>query len=45
MRWPGSAPTRGAEDAARLVLKAGSRPPNGGRRRRRTAPVLAEVTA
>lgn len=36
---------KSAEEAARLVLKAGSRPPNGGRRRRRTAPVLAEVTA
>jgi integrase len=34
-----------AEEAARLVLKAGSRPPNGGRARRRAAPVLAEVTA
>jgi integrase len=36
---------KSAADAARLVLKAGSRAPNGGRRRRRTAPVLAEVTA
>jgi len=36
---------KSAEEAARLVLKAGSRPPNGGRARRRTAPVLAEVTA
>jgi len=36
---------KSAEAAARLVLKAGSRPPNGGRARRRTAPMLAEVTA
>ena len=36
---------KSAEEAARLVLKAGSRPPNGGRARRRTAPALAEVTA
>jgi len=36
---------KSAEEAARLVLKAGSRPPNGGRARRRTAPVLAEVIA
>jgi integrase len=36
---------KSAEEAARLVLKAGSRPPNGGRRRRRATPVLAEVTA
>ena len=36
---------KSAEEAARLVLKAGSRPPNGGRARRRAAPVLAEVTA
>ena len=36
---------KSAEEAARLVLKAGSRPPNGGRRRRRAAPVLAEVIA
>jgi len=36
---------KSAEEAARLVLKAGSRPPNGGRARRRTASTLAEVTA
>lgn len=31
--------------AARLVLKAGKRPPGGGDIRRRSAPVLAEITA
>jgi len=36
---------KSAEEAARLVLKAGSRPPNGGRARRRMAPMPAEVTA
>ena len=36
---------KSAADAARLVLKSGSRPHNGGRPRTRTAPVLAEVTA
>lgn len=30
--------------AARLVLKAGKRPPGGGDIRRRSAPVLAEIT-
>ena len=36
---------KSAADAARLGLKAGSRPPNGGRARTWTTPVLAEVTA
>jgi len=36
---------RSAEEAAGLVLKAGSRPPNGARARRQTGPILAEVTA
>jgi integrase len=36
---------KAAADAARLVLKAGKRPPGGGSTRRRSAPVLAEVTA
>jgi len=30
---------KSAEDAARLVLKAGTRPPNGGRKRRRAAAI------
>lgn len=34
-----------AADAARLVLKAGKRPPGGGNVGRRGAPVLAEITA
>jgi hypothetical protein len=33
-----------AADAARLVLKAGKRPPGGGDVRRRGAPVLVEIT-
>ena len=36
---------KAAADAARLVLKAGKRPPGGGDVRRRSAPVLAEITA
>jgi integrase len=34
-----------AADAARLVLNAGKRPPGGGDVRRRSAPVLVEITA
>lgn len=36
---------KAAADAARLVLNAGRRPPGGGDIRRRSAPVLAEITA
>ena len=36
---------KSAADAARLVLKAGKRPPGGGGIRRRSAPVLAEIAA
>jgi integrase len=35
---------KSAADAARLVLKAGKRPPGGGDVRRRDAPVLVEIT-
>jgi integrase len=35
---------KSAAEAARLVLKAGKRPPGGGDVRRRGAPVLAEIT-
>jgi integrase len=35
---------KSAADAARLVLKAGKRPPGGGDVRRRGAPVLVEIT-
>ena len=34
---------KSAADAARLVLKAGKRPPGGGGVRRRGAPVLVEI--
>ena len=36
---------KSAADAARLVLRAGRRPPGGGGVRKRSAPVLAEITA
>jgi hypothetical protein len=36
---------KSAAAAARLVLKAGKNPPGGGTVRRRSAPVLAEITA
>jgi hypothetical protein len=36
---------KAAADAAKLVLKAGKRPPGGGDVRRRSAPALAEITA
>jgi integrase len=36
---------KSAVEAARLVLKAGKRPPGGGDVRKRGAPVLAEITA
>jgi integrase len=36
---------KSAADAARLVLNAGKRPPGGGDVRRRSAPVLVEITA
>lgn len=36
---------KAAAAAARLVLKAGKSPPGGGSVRRRSAPVLAEITA
>ena len=35
---------KSAAEAARLVLKAGKRPPGGGDIRRRSAPVLVEIT-
>ena len=36
---------KSAAAAARLVLNAGKRPPGGGDVRRRSAPVLVEITA
>jgi hypothetical protein len=36
---------KAAAAAARLVLNAGKGPPGGGSVRRRSAPVLAEITA
>jgi hypothetical protein len=36
---------KAAAAAARLVLNAGKSPPGGGSVRRRSAPVMAEITA